>query len=81
MNTPIPDIWEYWGLQFPLMPDHRDRPIPTLWRENPWLGEARSDAVFSPDGLRSIQWFQKGGIYHEKDVPEASLIVTYRPVP
>lgn len=76
-----PDAWARWGTRYPLPIEQRINGIPTLWHENLWLGEARSFEAYSDDGLRSLQWFQRGGIYWERGVPEASLITTLRAVP
>ncbi len=76
-----PDPWTRWGTRYPLPVEQRTNGIPALWRENLWLGEARSFEDYSDDGLRSLQWFQHGGIYYEKLAGICVLITTRKGVP
>lgn len=61
-----PDPWAGWGAAYPLDPAQRGWKIPQTWLRNTWLGEARSDERYSPDGQRSIQWFKSGWVVYEK---------------
>lgn len=76
-----PDPWAGWGKAYPLDPAQRGYKVPQLWLRNTWLGEARSYELYSPDGLRSMQYFQDGWIVYEKQVDRAMAYRASKPVP
>jgi hypothetical protein len=62
----VPDIWARWGDAFPLPVEQRGNGIPSFWRANTWLGEARSRETFPGAGDVSVCVFQAGYIVYEK---------------
>jgi N-acetyl-anhydromuramyl-L-alanine amidase AmpD len=76
-----PDPWLGWGQAYPLDPAQRGYKVPQTWLRNTWLGEARSYELYTPDGLRSVQWFQQGWVVYEKGVDWAMAFKASKPVP
>jgi N-acetylmuramoyl-L-alanine amidase-like protein len=74
-RSQMPDeLWSRWGTRFPLPAEQRSWGIPQFWRDHIiYLGEARSGELWSPDGLRAIQWFQLGAVVYEKGPARAYL--------
>lgn len=71
-HTIPPDVWAGWGTAYPLPIEQRGWAIPQRWLRNAWLGQARSYESYSPDGERSIQWFQSGFVVFEKALNRAT---------
>lgn len=70
-RPPAGDIWASWGTRHPLPPDQRGFGIPSLWKENRWLGEARSAPMYPPDAPGVVvQVFQGGLIWAFNDVTQ-----------
>lgn len=62
-DAPV-DVWASWGDAAPL---HREWAIPQRWAREGNLGRALGGEVYAPDGLRAVQWFERGAVVYLGD--------------